>query len=348
MDPQQQPPLQHPTQPLNDVPPAAPAPTSPTPQQQMAAELAAASQPAPTAKKTYHPKRFMIALGIFVAVCLLAVATMVVIAILPMQQNNAAETTEQETTTTEAKTLTAKQTIAHIKEYFKGDQTAKSGISLPVRATNKQFYTIIPDASATTSVAGEVVPDKIEAQLASVVHSLEGDDYTKRVQKDGLEGDYLADFSRTETYCEVSITKPADTKANQWLEVRCADMATYDEYAVAQEPLVKEYAPLTATSVLYGFTGKPDIKASQTAGYNTSQLPVSIVIDSAVTSTGTYALYYQTPDKLWHYWRDRTTTTAFACDQYDTDDLKYAYTGVACHDTAKNIDSTVAAPKKRS
>lgn len=347
MSPNEQPPLQHPNQPLNEVPPSAPEPTGPTPQQQMEAELAAANQPAPSAKKTYHPKRFMIALGVFVGVCLLAVAAMVLVTLLPMQQSKKAEAPSTSTDTQVDKTISAKQAIAHIKEYFKVEGTAKNGITLPVRATGKDFYTVIPDAAATTSVAGDVAPDKIAAQLASVVHSLEGDGFTKRVQNDGTTGKYLADFSRKETFCEVVVTKPADTKAAQWLEARCADMATYDEYAKAQEPLVRLYTPLSATSVLYGFVGKPAPVVSKTTGYNTAELQVSIVIDNTMTSTGKYALYYQTPDGLWHYWRDRDASAVFACDQYDTNELKNAYLGTACRDTGKNTDSTVPAPRKQ-
>ncbi len=347
MNPNEQPPLQHPNQPLNEVPPSAPEPAGPTPQQQMEAELAAANQPAPSAKKTYHPKRFMIALGVFVGVCLLAVAAMVVATLLPMQQSKKAETPSTATDAPVDKTISAKQAITHIKEYFKAEGTAKNGIMLPVRATSKDFYTVIPDAAATTSIAGEVAPDKIAAQLASVVHSLEGDGFTKRVQNDGTAGNYLADFSRKETFCEVGVTKPADAKAAQWLEARCADMATYDEYAKAQEPLVRLYTPLSATSVLYGFVGKPAPVASKTTSYNTAELQVSIVIDNAMTSTGKYALYYQTPDGLWHYWRDRDTAAVFACDQYDTNELKNAYLGTACRNTSKNTDSTVPAPRKQ-
>lgn len=353
-------PLEHPDKPLNDVPQEQPA----MPKQAPAADIAPVATPvsvtepshahdythpiADTPKKTYHPKRFVVALSIFVAVCLLAVAAMVVIALLPMQQSGKSEAPNNTATQPTEKTLSARQAIAHVKEYFKADGVAKNGISLPVRATGKDFYTVIPEASATISVAGEVALDKIDSQLASVIHSLEGDGFTQHTT--GYEPErlnYLGSFTRKETVCQVEVVRPADTKANQWLEARCADMATYDEYAKAQEPLARLYTPLSATSVLYGFVGKPAPVASKTAGYYTVQLPVSIVIDSEMTSHGKLALYYQAPSGVWTYWRDRDASAVFACDQYDTNELKNAYFGTACRDAGKNIDTTVPAPKKR-
>ena len=353
-------PLEHPDKPLNDVPQEQPA----MPKQAPAADIAPVATPvsvtepshahdytqpiADTPKKTYHPKRFVVALSIFVAVCLLAVAAMVVIALLPMQQSGKSEAPNNTATQPTEKTLSARQAIAHVKEYFKADGAAKSGISVPVRATGKDFYTVIPEASATVSVAGNVTPDKIDSQLKSIIHSLEGDGFTQ--QTSGYEpesSNYLGSFVRPETVCQVEVAHITDKASGHWTEVRCADMATYDEYAKAQEPLARLYTPLSATSVSYGFIGKPAPVASKTAGYHTAELPVSIVIDNNMTSHGKSALYYQAPSGVWTYWRDRDASVIFACDQYDTNELKNAYFGTACRDAGKNIDTTVPAPKKR-
>ena len=256
-------PLEHPDKPLNDVPreqpiqpkqepplvavPIAPPASSAEPIQKHDYAQPIADAP----KKAYHPRRFMVALGVFVTICLLAVTAMVAMALLPMQQSKKSETANNAASQAVEKTVSAKQAIAHVKEYFKADGAAKSGISLPVRATGKDFYTVIPDAASLQSVAGEVMFDKIDAQLASVIHSLEGDGFT--LLASGYEPErlnYLGSFTRKETFCQVEVVRPADTKANQWLEVRCADMATYDEYAKAQEPLVRLYPPLSSTSVL--------------------------------------------------------------------------------------------------
>ena len=65
--------------------------------------------------------------------------------------------------------------------------------------------------------------------------------------------------------------------------------------------------------------------------------------DGTYTESGDY----QAPSGIWTYWRDRDASAVFACDQYDTNELKNAYFGTACRDAGKNIDSTVPAPKNR-
>ena len=352
-------PLEHPDKPLNDVPreqpiqpkqepPLAAVPIAPPASSAEPIQKHDYAQPiADAPKKAYHPRRFMVALGVFVTICLLAVTAMVAMALLPMQQSKKSETANNAASQAVEKTVSAKQAIAHVKEYFKADGAAKSGISLPVRATGKDFYTVIPDAASLQSVAGEVMFDKIDAQLASVIHSLEGDGFT--LLASGYEPErlnYLGSFTHKETFCQVEVVRPADTKANQWLEVRCADMATYDEYAKAQEPLARLYTPLSATSVLYGFVGKPTATASKTGGYYLTELPVSIVLDNTMISTGNAALFYQTPNQIWRYFKDRDADTAFDCGDYNTDDLRYAYAGTPCRNSGKSIPPTVQPPKK--
>lgn len=358
-----QPNLQHPESPLNTVPQSvSPQQTTPSPQS-LPPVAQPSSEAAPAAaeqhdyahpiadsapKKTYNPKRFIVILGAVVAVCILSVAAMLAFALLPPTTSK--KTTQTTTTSTPKETtVSAKTAIDHVKEYFKATDVAKSPITRPVLSTGNQFYTVIPDVAPLVSVAGEVAPDKSDTQLNAITHSFEGDSFTQRIVNNGAENtSYLADFTRTETYCQVAITKPTDAKSNQWFEVRCLDMAQYVDYANAQEPLVSLYTPLSATSVLYGFVGKPAPVASKTANYKLAELEVSIVVDNSMTSAGKYALFYQSPDGLWHYFRDRDAAQAFDCDEYKTDELKNAYLGVACRDTGKNTMTTVEAPKKKS
>lgn len=367
MNPNQnsQPPLQHPEEPLNRL--EAPEPT-PRPQPAvtpdipprvapLAPEVVATPPPvaaapsyahpiADTPKKVYHPKRFLIALGAFVGVSVLAVAAMLLFALLPAEKPTKTVTPAKPIAT--EKTISAKTAIDHVKEYFKGADVAKSPVTLPVVATGKAYYTVVPDTAPLLSVAGEVAPGASDEQLTSIIHSLEGDDFTQRISSNGAGGtNYLADFSRKETFCEVSVTKPADAKANHWFEVRCLDMATYVDYATAQDVLLSLYTPITATSVQYGFVGKPAPQAAKTSGYKTAELEVSIVVDNRMTSSGKFALFYQSADGVWHYFRDRDAAQAFDCAEYNTDGLKYAYLGTSCRNTTKDIMATVEPPKKR-
>lgn len=362
MNPDQHTPLEHPDTPLNLPPQGSSVPNAQSPlaapQGEALPPVATPTQSMPTydaarvasdaPKKTYHPKRFMIALGAFVAVSILSVAAMLAFALLPTTSHKESSTKDESTPEATVTTVSAKKAITHVKEHFKGKEAAKSPVIRPVLSTGNQFYTVVPDTAPLVSAAGEVAPSSADTQLQAIIHSLKDDEFTQQVVSDGASGNYLATFTKPETYCQVAVTKPTDTKANQWFEVRCLDMATYVDYAAAQKPLVSLYAPLSATSVQYGFVGKPVVTPSKTANYNTVQLEVSSVIDDRMTSNGTYALFYQTPDGLWHYFRDRDMSVAFDCSVYATDDLKSAYAGATCRNVAKNTTTIVEAPKKKS
>ena len=309
----------------------------------------------PAPRKDRRDKIVKIALVSFIALCTIAaagLATVIVLNQATTKQENKPKDTKQDVV--KSSTPTAAKAIEHVKEYFKADQTAKNAITLPVRAPGKEFYTVIPDIAPLYSVAGNVAGPDVSRQLESIVHSLEGDSFTKREQSpDSESSDYLAEFTSKKTVCEVSTTRALAKAGEQsqntdaWLEARCLDVATYSEYANAQEPLVVLYPPLTATSVLYGFVGKPVTKPGTDPSYSTSELQVSIVNDDKMAASGKYALYYRSPDGLWHYFADRDNDVPLECALYANDQLKATYSGLACRDLKKGNLSTVPAPKKK-
>lgn len=362
-DPEQQGPnLQHPEKPLNNLPvpnvmPQAPDISSSLPPVPPAEQPNVEPTPATTAtgyahpiadkpRRTYNPKRFKLLLIVIVAISILSVGAAVALTLLPFMQKQTATVPETSKPVAPEKPVSAKTAIDHVKDYFKGEQLAKTPISLPVMATGSDFYTVVPDVAPLVSVAGEVAPDASERQLSSIIHSLEGDKFVQRVSSNGAnQTAFLADFTRKETFCEVSVQKPTDVKQNHLFEVRCLDMATYVDYAAAQKPLVSQYSPLSATSVQYGFVGKPASLPSKTANYALVDMEVSIVVDNRMTSTGKYAQFYQSPDGLWYYFRDRDTAAVIDCDKYNSDEVRKAYFGVSCRNSTKGDITTVQAPR---
>lgn len=299
-------------------------------------------------KHRYHPKRFILWLSIFVAVCILAVATMLAFALLPSPGSKTSQTTPKSTQpVSNNKPVTAELAIKHVKEYFKGVEQAKTPLFRPVQAPTMAYFTVVPDTAPLVSVAGNVTPDKASAQLGAIIHSLIGDKFAETVVSDGTNGaNYQVYFTNSNTTCELDQLNTKDVTANVWIEAKCLDMATYTSYAVAQQPLASLYTPLSATSVQYGFVGKPATVAGSTAGYKYTQLQVSIVIDNQMTSSGQFALYYQTPDGLWHYFTNQDNDVAIDCAQYSTKDLQSTYAGTACRDLRKGTMSTVPAPRR--
>ena len=300
-----------------------------------------------TPKHIYHPKRFILWLSIAVVVSILAVATMLLIALLPPQGSKTSSDTEKpQQTSSNSKPVTAELAITHIKDQFKGTEQAKSPILRPVQAPSMAYFTVVPDTAPLISVAGEVAPSKAQAQLDSIVHSFIGDKFTKTVISDGTNStNYQAYFTNSAAICELDQLNTKDTKANVWIEAKCLDISVYASYAAAQQPLVTLYTPLSATSVQYGFVGKPTVTPASTAGYQRAQLQVSTIISSQMTSNGQFALYYQTPDGIWHYFNDQDNNVPIDCAQYSSKDLQSAYANTPCRNIQKGTVSTVPAPR---
>ena len=355
MNPDQEPRLQHPTEPLNQ-PPTPPEASGPSVASELPKVLAEAEEThdynhpiLDQPKKTYHPKRLITILAVIVGVSLLAVGGMLAASLLPAKQSTKPPSDTKTTTTETPVAKTAKQVIDGVATYFSGTKKALTAIDVPVTAPGESFYTVIPDIKPLTSIAGEVAPDSSDQQLASVLKSVESNEFTKQVVHDGTKGtDYLANFTRSDVICQVAVTKPGDAKLNHWFEIRCLDMSQYSEYAKAQKPFVTLYTPTSTGSALVGFTGKPAPKASKTKGYQTLELPASTVIDQKLTTPGNLAMFYQTTDGLWHYFQDRSSSLLVECEKYNSNNLRYAYADQQCRRASTGKTEAVVAPKTKS
>ncbi len=302
-------------------------------------------------KHAYHPKRVMAVLIVIVAASLLAVIAMLLFALLPANKKTEQAATNTTSTAPAEKPLTAKDAFSHIQAYFKGTASVTSGITLPVKAPKAAYYSVVPETTGIVGASGPITAANSEAQRESIEKSLDYDKFTKQVMADGTNGaDYLADYSRPDVVCELHIIKQKDVKADHTFDVKCQDVSVYSEYAKAQSPVVNSYTPLTATSLQYGFVGKPAPKASQTSGYNTAEIEVASVINNQMTAHGKYAMFYQTPDGLWHYLIDHDQNTPIDCKQFTNGGntaLLYAYTGLQCKNMQNGLMQTVVAPKKK-
>ena len=288
----------------------------------------------------------MLALSIFVAVCLLAVVIMVLTTLMPEQKKAPVTDTDTVTNDVVQNPVSADLAITHVKEYFKGTESAKAALLLPVQAPDTAYYTIIPDVKPLTSVAGNIPADKAAQQLASITHSLEADEFTPNVISDGSEGsDYQAYFTREDTICEVDALKTKDPSADQWIEAKCLDMSTYLAYAKAQATYATIYTPLTSTSIQYAFVGKPTFVDSKVKGYQTLRAPVGSVINDRLSTQGQYALFYKTPDGIWHYLADQDNNVPLSCNLYNTKEIKSAYAGTPCRVNSNGSTRIIEAPK---
>lgn len=301
-------------------------------------------------KKTYHPKRMIIILSAVVAVSLIIVGILVAYASRPSKlSTEQSQPSQTNNTPQNSDTLTSSDMLTFVQTGLTNPATAKQPITLPVIAPTKKFYTVIPDDTPVQGTVAAVAPESFTSVFDSTRKKFDEKKFTASERRDIKDpAGYLAYFTRDDVICQMTIAPVVAETKTRALEVDCTDIAHYTEYADAQQPLVSLYTPATAASTYVAFTGKPAVKPSQTAGFATVEIPVSTVIDQKLTSTGSLALFYQTPDSLWHYFLDRDTSVLVDCSKYKTAEVLRAYAGTTCSVANSSKTNVVTAPKSSS
>lgn len=303
----------------------------------------------------YHPKQVKIIMSVIVGVVLLGIAIATIIAILPMTTTKKQEPTKK-TETVPSSSMTAADTIAHLRVYFKGAETARTSLSTAIKTKNHNFYTIIPDVAVVTpaSIGGDLAEQLVQPHITSLEKSLDFDGFLKFPILDGIGvNNYLADFIRNDVICQIQSYKPSEPNKPTFLEVKCADMSAFDTYALEQVPFYTANSAVQASSIPTGFIGKAIIEQSSTPGYTLAEVPVGPISERRPLGSGTVvnqnsrAMYYSGPDRIWHFFttrvQDASTITCETLMQDDT--LRLAYLNKPCYSISKKTQSTVT-PKK--
>ena len=143
------------------------------------------AQPVPHQKgvRSFHALKVILISGL-----LLAAAIGVIAVVLLFAQSSTKRTTNEQKKAGETKLdpLTAQQTIERTAVYFKGQEKAKTPLTIPIKVKGKNFYTVIPDVDILQSLAGYVPKEMSKQQRESIEKSL---DYDKFVNKVFSEGD---------------------------------------------------------------------------------------------------------------------------------------------------------------
>lgn len=113
--------------------------------------------------------------------------------------------------------------------------------------------------------------------------------------------------------------------------VNCGLISAYTDAAAKAKPVVTALPSLTSTTAF----GPVKIRDSQVNGYQSAQASVG-----DVKGMGGYAaLFYKKDGGTWKYFKG--TQEIIPCTEYNTTDLRNAFMGDACWDTATNKESTV-------
>jgi len=305
----------------------------------------------------YHPKQVKIALSIIVAVVLLGIVFAVIAALQMTSTSTRKKTAPVAEKSTPKKTLTAAIVTDHLRVYFKGTETARSSLSTAIETKDHRFYTIIPDVEMVkkTSIGGNLDEAKVEPHITALEKSLDYDEFLKFQVSDGVGiNNYVADFIRDDVICQIQSYKPTTPKAPTFLEVKCADIVLYDDYAKQQDPFYQAHQTVQSISVPTGLIGHAAIESSKAEGYLLAEIALGSVAErrplgsGVMTNANSRAMYYSGKDKVWHYFTTRVQDVAtITCEMYEVKDaLRIAYQGKPCYSLAKKKQMVVEVKKR--
>ena len=305
------------------------------------------AQPVPHQKgvRSFHALKVILISGL-----LLAAAIGVIAVVLLFAQSSTKRTTNEQKKAGETKLdpLTAQQTIERTAVYFKGQEKAKTPLTIPIKVKGKNFYTVIPDVDILQSLAGYVPKEMSKQQRESIEKSLDYDKFVKKVFSEGDEKTaYLADFTRDDVVCQLSVDPAEHDTKGDWTELRCLDVSAYTPYADAQQPLAKAYSAVTSTAAHYGFIGKPMPKDGALSGYKLVEIPVGAVTNQRMTTPDNLGMFYQMPDGLWYYFRDRNRDVYVECENFTGENQRRAYADQPCRRRSTGTIETVKYGGKR-
>ena len=305
------------------------------------------AQPVPHQKgvRSFHALKVILISGL-----LLAAAIGVIAVVLLFAQSSTKRTTNEQKKAGETKLdpLTAQQTIERTAVYFKGQEKAKTPLTIPIKVKGKNFYTVIPDVDILQSLAGYVPKEMSKQQRESIEKSLDYDKFVKKVFSEGNEKTaYLADFTRDDVVCQLSVDPAEHDTKGDWTELRCLDVSAYTPYADAQQPLAKAYSAVTSTATHYGFIGKPVPKDGALSGYKLVEIPVGAVTNQRMTTPDNLGMFYQMPDGLWYYFRDRNRDVYVECENFTGENQRRAYADQPCRRRSTGTIETVKYGGKR-
>ncbi len=292
-------------------------------------------------KTKRRSKPLLVLLSILLVAALSSAATVVVYKMYAETPTTSAPTgvTSQPAQPTTATTLDAKTVLATITTGY----AATNDMPMqPIKVAGYDYYvTVSPPGAAAKK---DVAYSQSSVETAAIAKQLKELGFAEKKIQDG-DGDamLIINYTHQDVICRVTVTKTANNPTgNHLVQVGCENMARIK----AKSEAFKPYYALLPSTIKIGqlaMSGDPTkVVASKTPGYATLDLGVSGVTDQGEYGMGGSAqLFYQMPDKSWHYFTG--TQNILPCTSFSTPDLKKAYLGHGCYDTATNNEKATVA-----
>lgn len=202
-------------------------------------------------------------------------------------------------------------------------------------------YAVAPIDSAPTLKFTKTASES-KTTLASIVSYFKAKNYTEKVVVSAAESpNTISHYTTYDVKCRLAsgTVNAADSKSPIEISVTCLDKPSYEKLAATIKPYFDAFASTSdynKTSTPLFYVKEPVAKASQTSGYQTAGINMTSV---GVLAGGYQGLFYQTPDKVWHYLTG--SQDILPCTTFSSVDIKKAFLGEKCFDTKSNKSSTV-------
>lgn len=120
------------------------------------------------------------------------------------------------------------------------------------------------------------------------------------------------------------------------VSISCVDKSQLRDYATAQAPFFDIYREHTSTASVT-VVGYPSVVNSKAFGYEYSL----VTIGDPYSGSSATAYFYRVPDDTtWHYFT--TSDKTIPCESFAARDIRYAFSGLTCHDTKTDGELTVS------
>lgn len=226
----------------------------------------------------------------------------------------------------------AGQVIQKFEGSLRGGKVAEgSGSVLSANQPKGQSYFVKPEKAQ--AITYKVAPNKVEKTYKKARHILDRQGLTGKLISSKQVGATPGMYYDNE-FVHCYLGAQTDENNNALLHVACANTKAYQDAERQLQVFYDLYAQNNPDKkAIVGITIS-SLKDSLSKGYKTAE--ITIVKDN--TSEGAVnALYYQTPDGTWHYFK--ATLLEIYCEEYNTPDIQKAFIGKPCYDANMNFSS---------
>lgn len=275
------------------------------------------AEPAPaTVKKRSRPS-LPILIGLIAGgMILIAGVTFITVSMLSKKPASSASSTS---TLAQPVVMNSSDVISIVSKAVPGS-TSVQNLSGPSYQVPKATYSVVPPAEAAISYPA------VDTAAALVVYGkilpiLKSNGLTERAVVTGATKSNTGGiFDAAGTHCQV-------TTGVKTLVLACSNGKTYEDLSTKLAPIYTVYTaarPVDKTKQPQALIVARWV-ASKTQGYNVADVSTT---DTLVGSVPVNHLFYQSPDKSWHYVGETLSTTG--CGNFNTPDLKKAFLGEPC------------------